>query len=518
MSAYSTLDSAFRRIVELNPDATALVEGTTQVSYAELNDRIARVAGGLVGLGIQKGDRVAIWLPNSLEWALTFLGASRIGAVVVPVNTGLSIDEASYVVEQSRARLLVLPQTYRAREYLPDALKIREQLTPGELTLVLVGGSSEEAASWEVLSSAEPISASTEGLSPDDPCLILYTSGTTGQPKGAVHTHRFVGPLMSASARLRLGRDDTVVLYLPMYHVYGLLAGLAMMLLSGSKVVLMRQFDAARSLALIESEQATIVFGVPTTYIDQLAVPDIDRYDLSAVRASFTPFPADLCYRVSQRFGACLNTYGMTETASIAFVASLDDPLDEAISTVGYPVDGLEVCIADESTTQPLPLGQVGALLLRGPSIMTHYFDKPEETAKAKTADGWFRTGDLASLDSAGRLSFHGRQSDQLRVGGEMVDPVEIETALQSHPAVERAAVAGIADQRLGQVPYAWVQLNRGAECEPAALVEYVAPRLAWFKRPRRVVLVESFPTTPSGKIQKYLLVEGVQGGTTGSA
>ena len=409
--------------------------------------------------------------------------------------------------------MLVVPQTYRAREYLPDALKIREQLTPGELTLVLVGGTSEEAGSWDALSNAEPLSAAFEGPSPDDPCVILYTSGTTGQPKGAVHSHRFLEPLMSASVRLGLGREDTVVLYLPMYHVYGLLAGLVMMLLSGSKVVVMKQFDAARSLALIESERATLVFGVPTTYIDQLALPDIEKYDLSSVRASFTPFPADLCYRVSQRFGVCLNTYGMTETASIAFLASLDDPLDEAISTVGYPVDELEVLIEDESTTQPLPAGEVGALLLRGPSIMTHYFDKPEETAKAKAPDGWFRTGDLASLDGAGRLSFHGRQSDQLRVGGEMVDPVEIETALQSHPAVERAAVAGVANERLGQLPYAWVQLNPGADCDPATLVDYVTPRLAWFKRPRRVILVESFPTTPSGKIQKFVLLESLEGG-----
>ena len=173
--------------------------------------------------------------------------------------------------------------------------------------------------------------------------MILYTSGTTGEPKGAVHSHRFLAPLMSASVGSGSAAEDTVVLYLPMYHVYGLLAGLVMMLLSGSKVVVMRQFDAARSLALIESERATLVFGVPTTYIDQLALPDIEKYDLSSVRASFTPFPADLCYRVSQRFGACLNTYGMTETASIAFLASLDDPLEEAISTVGYPVDGLEV-------------------------------------------------------------------------------------------------------------------------------------------------------------------------------
>jgi fatty-acyl-CoA synthase len=516
MNAYATIDSAFRAVAKATPDATALVDGSMRVSYAELDDRVARVAGGLAGLGARAGDRLAIWLPNSLEWAVAFLAASRIGAIVVPVNTGLSIDEASYVVGQSGAGILVLPEIYRSRSYLPDALKVRERLSPAELTLVLVGGSSDEVVSWAALSAAEPIPREAASASPDDPCVILYTSGTTGEPKGAVHSHRFLGPLMSAAARLGLGPDDTVVLYLPMYHVYGLLAGLVMMLLSGSRVVVMRQFDPATSLDLIESEQATIVFGVPTTYIDQLAVPDVAGRDLSAVRAAFTPFPPDLCRRVSQVFGTCLNTYGMTETASIAFLASLDDPLEDAIGTVGYPVDQLDVRVADASTSQALPVGQVGALLLRGPSIMTHYFDKPAETARARTQDGWFRTGDLASLDAAGRLSFHGRQSDQLRVGGEMVDPVEIEIALQSHPAVERAAVAAVADERLGQVPYAWVQPSPGAECEPAALAEYVAPRLAWFKRPRRIVVVDSFPTTPSGKIQKYVLLAALDGAPAG--
>jgi acyl-CoA synthetase (AMP-forming)/AMP-acid ligase II len=516
MTAYSTIDSAFRTVAEARPDATALVDGSMRVSYAELDDQVSRVAGGLAGLGARPGDRLAIWLPNSLEWAVAFLAATRIGAVVVPVNTGLSIDEAAYVVGQSGARILVLPDTYRSRSYLPDALKVRERLSAAELRLVLVGGSSDEVVSWAALSAAGPIPREAADASPDDPCVILYTSGTTGAPKGAVHSHRFLGPLLSAAARLGLGPDDAVVLYLPMYHVYGLLAGLVMMLLSGSRVVVMRQFDAARSLDLIESEQATIVFGIPTTYIDQLAVPDVGGRDLSAVRAAFTPFPPDLCRRVSQVFGTCLGTYGMTETASIAFLASLEDPLEEAIATTGYPVDELEVRIEDVSTSAALPAGQAGALLLRGPSIMTHYFDKPEETARARTPDGWFRTGDLASVDAAGRLSFHGRQSDQLRVGGEMVDPVEIEMALQSHPGVERAAVAGVADDRLGQVPFAWVQLSPGAECEPAALADYVAPRLAWFKRPRRITVVESFPTTPSGKIQKYVLLAGVEGAPAG--
>jgi acyl-CoA synthetase (AMP-forming)/AMP-acid ligase II len=511
MTSYTTIDAAFRSIVEDFPDKTALVEGNDRISYSEFDDRVSRVSGGLMSLGLQKGDRLGVWLPNGLEWAVTFFSAARLGIVIVPINTALSMDEALYVVRQSRASMLIMPNTFRSRDYLEDAVRIRTMLAPTKLRLVVVGATSKEATSWGALANGDRFLASEDTVTPDDPCVILYTSGTTGEPKGAVHSHRFLAPLMSASVKLGLGCTDGVVLYLPMYHVFGLLAGLVMMVLSGSKVVLMRQFDAADSLALIEGERATIVFGVPTTYLDQLGVPDIDSRNLSEVRASLTPFPVDLCTRVSEWFGACLNTYGMTETASIAFLASLDDPLEVAISKVGYPVEGLEVRIADQGTLQSLPSGEVGALLLRGPSIMTHYFDKPEETSRAMTADGWFLTGDLGSLDSEGRLTFHGRESDQLRVGGEMVDPVEIEIALQSHPDVERASVAGVPDERLGQVPYAWVQLRPGADHQPAVLIEYVASRLAWFKRPRQVILIDAFPTTPSGKIQKYVLLADLQ-------
>jgi fatty-acyl-CoA synthase len=212
---------------------------------------------------------------------------------------------------------------------------------------------------------------------------------------------------------------------------------------------------------------------------------------------------------VSERFGYCLNTYGMTETASVAFLASIDDPQAISIESAGYPVDGLEAKIVEEGNSEPLPTGQPGELLLRGPSIMTQYYDKPEETARSRTLDGWFRTGDRASLDDAGRLHFYGRQSDQLRVGGEMVDPVEIETAIQGHPDVERAAVAGVPDDRLGQVPYAWVQLRRGVQNDPVDLSDFIGSRLAWFKRPGRITIVQSLPTTPSGKVQKYRLLAG---------
>jgi fatty-acyl-CoA synthase len=305
---------------------------------------------------------------------------------------------------------------------------------------------------------------------------------------------------------MRLGPEDAVVLYLPLYHVYALMAGLHLMLGAGARLVLMRQFRASQSLALMAAERATIVYGVPTTYLDQLNDPSIEQHDLSPVRLSFTPFPMDLCRRVSARFGCCLNSFGMTETASLAFLASPDDMPELAMSKAGRALEGLETRIVDQATGADAEPDVVGQLMLRGPSIMLGYHDKPAETAAVLSPEGWFRTGDLASLDAEGRLTFVGRASDQYRVGGETVDPVEVETALQSHPGVERAAALGVADERLGQVGHAWVQLHPGGTVTERELLDHVTDRLARFKIPRKIIMTDRLPTNPSGKVQKFRL------------
>jgi fatty-acyl-CoA synthase len=500
-------------------DRIAIVDGDTRCSYRELRERSDAVRRGFQQLGVRKGDRVAIWLPNRIEWALAFFGAVSAGAIVVPLNTSLTVDEALYQLDQSGSSVLVVAESFRGRSFLADALAVAERASRTvQIVAVDVEAGTPQAdqvLTWSAIERAEdesdssvPVAVSIEA---SDPVVMLYTSGTTGLPKGAVHTHSFLGPLLDVSDRIALTDSDCVVLYLPLFHVYALLAGLVLMTAKGARIVLMERFRSTDSLRLIEREGATVVYGVPTTYIDQLNDPIFDEVDLSKVRLAFTPFALDLCQRVQDRFATtCLNTFGMTETASIAFTPALDDPPDVALGTVGRPIDGLEAKVVDEWSGLDAAPGASGALLLRGPSIMSYYHDKPAETEAAFDADGWFRTGDLATSDEAGNFQFVGRRGDHFRVGGEIVDPVEVETALQSYPGVIRAAALGIADERLGHVGYAWVMVAPDADIEVDDLLEFARTRLAPFKVPRKLMLTSELPTTPSGKVQKFRLRESL--------
>jgi fatty-acyl-CoA synthase len=512
-----TLNDVLDRAARRFGDRTAVTDGPRRYAFADVHADVLRAAAGLQALGVRPGDRVAIWLGNRAEWYVAFFAAVRVGAIVVPLNTGLSLPEAEYQLTQSGSTVVITAVAYRSRRLADDALAISAN-GGGRLRVVAVGPNMPAGVTpWREIQSGPSSPAAVVPVATDDPVVMLYTSGTTGLPKGAVHTHRFLPALLSAAHRLELSEHDCVVLYLPLFHVYALMAGLVLMTAAGAKLVLMERFDAAQSLALMAAERATVVYGVPTTYIDQLADPAVDTADLSSVRVSITPFGYDLCQRVSKRFGACLNTFGMTETASMALLPGLDDDQETAVRTIGTPLDGLEARVVDEASDTPAPVGSPGALQLRGPLIMSEYWGKPAETAAAFDQEGWFRTGDIARVDEQGQFTFVGRRGDHYRVGGESVDPIEVEAALQAHPFVERAAVLGVADPRLGSVGHAWVQPRRGAGAvDEEALRQHVASRLAFFKVPRGIDVVTELPTTPSGKVQKYKLRDLLEGAGEG--
>jgi fatty-acyl-CoA synthase len=490
-------------------DRTAIVDAVRRYTYAELQHQARQFGSSLVGLGIRPGDRVALWMPNGAEWVISFFGAVYAGAVVVAINTALSGREAEYQVSQSGARILIAATSYRDRDYRAESRQIAAAVER-ELLVACVGqpDSTPGVLSWEELNSGG-VRHELPALDVSDPVIMLYTSGTTGLPKGAVHSHRFVAMQFTGAARLGITEVDCLVLYLPLFHIMALVAGLLMMTASGARVVLMPRFNPAESLRLIEQERATAIYGIPTTYLDQLGDPAIDTTDLSSVRFALTPLTYDLCLKVRDKFGVvCVNPYGMTETAALVTVAELEDPAEIALGTVGRTIDGMEARIVDPNNGQVLPPGTQGQLSMRGPSILARYHEMPEATAAVLNDDGWFNTGDLASMDEAGNITFVGRQGDSYRVGGEIVDPVEVEAAIQSHPDVIRAAAVGVPDERLGQVGHVWVQTRSGSAVSEDDLRAHARTVLASFKVPRAVHLLDEFPTTPSGKVQKFKLLQ----------
>jgi fatty-acyl-CoA synthase len=499
------------RAVERFGDREAYVDGERRLTYRELSVEIDRYGRALMALGIGSGDRVSLWMGNRLEWVCFYLATARIGAVLVPVNTGLTVDEAAYVVGQSDSAILVVGDRIRDRDLAGDALAVLRDDRVSAHTVVVAGEGCPEGAlpldellAWADETSEAELASRLSTVDADDVVLTLYTSGTTGFPKGAMHSHKVIRNMCNAADRMRLSSDDTLVLYLPLFHVFGAAAVLSFMY-AGGRIVLVRAYDVGHTLELIERERATVVYGIATMYYDQMRHPTFASWDLSGVRLCLVPGTGDLIRLVSEKIGPAINVYGMTETTSITTLAGIEDPFERRGDTIGYPLPGFEVKVVGPDGAS-LPPGESGELVVRGHPVMLGYYKKPEATGAVLDDEGWFRTGDLAALTEDGYLRYGGRIKDMYKVGGENVDPIEVESALMRHPAVAMAAVVGVPDARLEEVGVAYVQLLPGASAEPEELREFVLGHLARFKAPRHIHLVEEFPMTASGKIQRYLL------------
>jgi fatty-acyl-CoA synthase len=506
-----TIGQLLERAVDRYGDLEAYVFEDQRLTYAQLSEETDRWARALIAAGVRPGDKVSLWMPNRIEWVLVFLAVSQIGAALVPVNTGFRTDEAAYVVGQSDSVMLIASAEVRGRSLAEEGLAVLrdEQVSAG--ILVIVGGPAPDGAvsAGELLSgagrvTAEELAERKAAVGPGDVVLTLYTSGTTGFPKGAMHSHKVIRNMSDAADRMKLTPEDTVVLYLPLYHVFGAAAVLSYMY-SGGTIVLVETYDVGRSLELMERERATIVYGISTMYYDQMQHPDFAKRELSSIRLCITPGTADLVRLTSEKMGPSVNVYGMTESTSMTTLATLEDPMDRRAETVGRPLPGFEVKIVGASG-ETLGPDEVGELVVRGHPVMLGYYKKPEATAEVLDADGWFRTGDAASLTPDGYVRYAGRIKEILRVGGENVDPIEVETVLMRHPAVAMASLIGVPDERLDEVGVAYVQLLRDAEVTAEELRAFLKERLAPFKVPRQVVLTSEFPKTGSGKIQKFVL------------
>ena len=494
-------------------DHEALVECATgrRFSYPELVAEVEACALGMDALGVGKGDRVGIWAPNCAEWVFVQFATAKLGAIMVNINPAYRTHELAYVLEQAGISVLISAPEFKTSDYRAMVAEVRGECR--ELREVIFLGD----PTWQRLMDTGRAGNRTvlvereARLSADDPINIQYTSGTTGFPKGATLTHH---NLLNNGFFVGEGCDytehDRVCIPVPYYHCFGMGMGNLGCTTHGATMIIPAPgFDPAATLRAVQEEHCTSLYGVPTMFIAELGLPDFADYDLSSLRTGImagSPCPVEVMKRVVEEMGMAEVTicYGMTETSPVSTQTGADDDLDRRTSTVGRVHPHLEVKIVDPSTGLTVPRGETGEFCTRGYSVMLGYWDEPEKTAEVLDAARWMHTGDLATMDAEGYLNIVGRIKDLVIRGGENVYPREIEEFLYTHPDIVDAQVIGVPDERYGEELMAWVRLRPGAaELTAERLREFCAGRIAHYKIPRYVKIVDDFPMTVTGKIRK---------------
>ncbi|MGW6199936.1 long-chain-fatty-acid--CoA ligase [Kribbella sp. NPDC055110] len=475
------------------PDHPAIRLDDDVLSYTALDDAASRVATLLQEYGVQPGDRVGLMLPNVPEFAIIFYGILRAGAVAVPMNPLLKRREVEYYLGDSGARVLF------AWHEVADEAEAGAKAAGSELAPVAPQEFRELVAERRPL--VNPASRDA-----DDTAVILYTSGTTGRPKGAELTHAGLNTNQAVTARtlVLLGPDDVVMGCLPLFHVFGLTCGLNSAIANGSTLTLIPRFTPAKALEVIQRDRVTVFEGVPTMYAAMLGVPDREQYDVSTLRTCISggaALPVEVLRGFEEAFGCIiLEGYGLSETSP---VASFNHP--DAVrkpGSIGTPIEGVRMRVVDDKR-QPVQPGEIGEIQIGGHNVMKSYWNKPEETAATIDADGWLSTGDMARQDEDGYFFIVDRKKDLLIRGGYNVYPREVEEVLYEHPAVAEAAVVGIPHPSLGEEIGAAVALKEGTTATPEELRDFVKGRIAAYKYPRAVWIVDELPKGPTGKIQR---------------
>jgi fatty-acyl-CoA synthase len=526
----ATLGQAFDEAVRGWPgqDAVVCIEQGVRWTYAELGRRVDAVAGALAGLGLQPGDRIGMWSPNCAEWPVVQFATAKAGLVMVNVNPAYRAEEAAFALDKAGVKALITTTPFKTTDYVgilralaPESLAaapgaLHAARLPQLRILIHIGGETPAGfldfeALYELARKPLP-----QGLSNRDPINIQFTSGTTGQPKGATLSHRNLlnnGALAGLEMGLEAG--ERMCIPLPLYHCFAMVVGNIACVSRGATMVYPgRGFDPGATLAAVEREGCTALLGVPAMFIAELEHPDFDSFDLSSLRAGLiggAPCPVELGHRLIERMhltDAGVG-YGMTETSPVSLQCRKDDPLDKRMGSVGRAHPHLEIKLIDEIGTI-VPRGARGEICVRGYAVMLGYWDEPEKTAEAIDAEGWMHTGDLATMDEEGFCHIVGRLKDMIIRGGENVYPREIEDLLFTHPKVEEAHIVGVPDARYGEEICAWVRLGAGQSCEAAEIVDFCRERLCHYKTPRYVKFVEAFPMTVTGKVQKFHIREAM--------
>ena len=531
----TTIPALLRQAAQDAADLEALVDGDVRMTFAELDAAVTRFARAAIAHGLEPGDRIVIWAPNSADWVISALGVLAAGGVLCPLNTRFRGEEARYAIAKVQATMVILDDTFLRAGYLAalrgdgpsPAIGQPVPLLPSVRTVVDLSAAGREQAGDDVWSLADftalagqvdpsVIDGRIAALDPEGMADILFTSGTTGYPKGAMVSHASNLRVDLEWARLvGLRRGAATSMVHPFFHSFGYRAGILACLLLRATIIPVAVFDVGTVLRLLEQERVTVFPGAPTVYTSLLEHPDLGAYDLSSVRLAVTGatvVPVPLLHRMREELGFrdVITAYGLTETCGTATVCPPDTDLERISTSCGRAIPGTELRIAG-ADGQTLPAGEAGEVLVRGYNVMLGYFEDPVATAEVIDEDGWLHTGDVGWVDEDGYLRITDRIKDVYMNGGFNVYPAEVERVLREHPAVSDVAVVGVPDPRMGEVGSAFVQTVPDWSGDEPVLVDELADwcrdRLANFKRPRSYRIVETLPRTPSGKIQKFKLI-----------
>jgi fatty-acyl-CoA synthase len=519
-----TLSQVLRDTTERYQNRQAILDpGGVTLTYGQLSEKVDHLARGMLELGVGKGDKVGLWMPNIPEWVIAYYAIARVGAVVVPMNTRYKTHEVEYILDNSEATTLIAVGAFAGIDYLAMIREIRGNL-PNLKHVIIVGepgegmhGFDAVAETGSALSSDSCLADRESNCDPLDNVFILYTSGTTGNPKGAMLSHHNIAKnAEQVTEVLHANERDIFLLAVPFFHCFGCVMGIAGAITWGAAMVPMQIFKPAEALELIERFGVSVLYGVPTMFVLELeeyrkGKADGTAYNVKTLRTGImagAPCPVEVMRGTMEDMHCNVSiAYGLTEASPVITMTRFDDSVNRRVETVGRALDGIEVKIADDDG-RALPNGEMGELACRGYNVMMGYYKMPDKTAESIDQDGWLYSGDLATKDEEGYVQIVGRKKDMLICGGFNVYPAEIEEYLFTHPHVQNVSVIGIPDGVMGEVSAAFIIPRPGAAIDPQDIVDFCAREIANFKVPRYVEIVEEFPMTQSGKIQKFRLRE----------
>jgi fatty-acyl-CoA synthase len=511
-----TIGANLRRTAERFAEREAVVirQQNVRLTYGQLWDGTTALAAALLDLGVQKGDRVGIWAPNRFEWIVVQYATARIGAILVNINPSYRTAELEYVLNQAGISVLLLAKGFRQADYVAMVDEVRSRCRELGHTFVL-------DTDWDALNArsgrTDPaaLGQREESLQFDDPINIQYTSGTTGFPKGATLTHHnILNNALFIGLQLRYSERDRVCIPVPFYHCFGMVLGnLACTTHGACMVVPGEAYDPLAVLETVQAERCTSLYGVPTMFFAEIEHPRFGEFDLSSLRTGImagSPCPIELMKRVVEHMHMpeVAIGYGMTETSPISTMSAVDDPLERRVTTVGRVMPHVEIKIVDPVSGAVVPHGTPGEFCTRGYSVMRGYWNNEQATRASIDAGGWMHSGDLATMDAAGYVNIVGRIKDMIIRGGENIYPREIEEFLMTHPGISEAQVIGVPSARYGEEVMAWIKPRPQVALNENELAAFCASKIARYKVPRYWKIVEQFPLTVTGKVQKFRMRE----------